>query len=323
MAQRTQQRSRRTTGSHAAPTMLPAGRTVKIRSGDGTRLHAEVFGPDDGYPIVLCHGITCALRVWHHQINDLSADHRVIAFDHRGHGRSSVPGRDGYTLHHLAGDLEAVLQQTLRPGERATIAGHSMGGITIAAWAERYRDSVANRADAVALINTTTGDLLRELNLLKVPDVLATARIQVARGVIRTIGSVRVPPGAKWTSKRFVALMAVGSDCDPAAATLVHELFTNTSPAARGGCARMLADALGPQHLSLDGLTVPTLVIGSEKDRLLPIVQSRRIAQHVPNLVGLVELSGGHCAILERPGEVNGHLRDLVALTTTDQRASS
>src|SRR3954454_19594156 len=100
---------------------LPTGRTVTVRSADGTRLHAEVFGPDDGYPIVLAHGITCALQVWHHQINDLSVDHRVIAFDHRGHGRSAIPGRRGYSMNHLADDLEAVLTTTLRPGERATI----------------------------------------------------------------------------------------------------------------------------------------------------------------------------------------------------------
>src|ERR1700758_188885 len=154
------------------PDYLPLSRVLTVRSADGTRLHAEVFGPDDGYPIVLTHGITCALRVWHNQIADLSADHRVIAYDHRGHGRSEIPRRHGYSLDHLAADLDAVLDATLRPGEHAVLAGHSMGGITISAWADRYRDKVARRADAVALINTTTGDLLRELKLLQLPLVL-------------------------------------------------------------------------------------------------------------------------------------------------------
>jgi len=43
---------------------------------------------------------------------------------------------------------------------------------------------------------------------------------------------------------------------------------------------------------NLDGLTVPTLVIGSERDRLIPISQSRRIARTAPSVVGLVELPG-------------------------------
>ena len=304
---------------------LPKGRAIMVRAADGTRLHTEIFGPDDGYPVVFSHGVTCALAVvWAHQIADLSADHRVIAFDHRGHGRSEIPRhRHHYSLDHLAGDLHAVLDATLRPGERAVIAGHSMGGITISAWSHRYRDTVPHRADAVALINTTTGDLLRELQLLNVPGILAATRIRVAEQVIRAIGSLTVPPAAKWTSRRFVATMAVGADAHPSIADFVYELFMGTSPVARGGCARMLADALGPQHLPLDGLTVPALVIGSTKDRLLPIGQARKIADAVPNLAGFVELPGGHCAILERPHEVNQHLRDLVASVSSLQRASS
>jgi len=78
----------------------------------------------------------------------------------------------------------------------------------------------------------------------------------------------------------------------------------------------MLADGLGSEYLPLDGLTVPALVIGSTMDRLLPFWQSAKIAKAVPNLVELVELPGGHCAILERPHEVNRFLRELVASVT-------
>ncbi len=74
----------------------------------------------------------------------------------------------------------------------------------------------------------------------------------------------------------------------------------------------MLVDHLGPQHIGLKNLTVPTLVIGSQKDRLLPMVSSRRIAATAPNLARFVEVPGGHCAILERPADVNEHLRWLI-----------
>jgi pimeloyl-ACP methyl ester carboxylesterase len=303
---------------------LPRRRALMVRSADGTRLHTEVFGPENGYPIVLSHGITCALRVWANQIADLSLDHRVIAFDHRGHGRSEIPRRrGGYRLDRLADDLEAVLDATLHQGERGVIAGHSMGGITISAWSDKYRDSVPYRADGVALINTTTGDLLRELRLIPVPGLLAPTQVRVAEQAIRAIGSLSVPPGVKWTSRRFVAAMAVGADADPTVIDLVYDLFMGTPPVARGGCARMLAAALGPEYLPLDGLTVPALVIGSTKDRLLPFGQSRKIAETVPNLAGLIELPGGHCAILERPDEVNRQLRDLVASVRAPERATS
>ena len=82
----------------------------------------------------------------------------------------------------------------------------------------------------------------------------------------------------------------------------------------------MLVDALGSRYLDLDGLTVPTLIIGSERDRLTPISQSRRIARTAPNVVGLVELPGGHCSMLEQPRQVNRHLRALVESVTRDVR---
>ena len=306
----------------AAAEAMPEGRVVPVRSKDDVRLHTEVFGPEDGYPIVLAHGITCALRVWAHQIADLSADYRVIAFDHRGHGRSAVPKRrQAYSLDHLAGDLDSVLDATLEPGEKAVIAGHSMGGIAITSWADRYPERVPQVADAVALINTTTGDLLRHVKFLPVPPPLADVRVMAAGTLLKTFGAAPLLRAVDLPSRRFVSQIAVGRDADPSVVEFIYELFTSTPPAGRGGWARTLVDALGPEHIGLENLTVPTLVIGSEKDRLLPMVSSRRIAEMAPNLVQFVELSGGHCAIVERPDEVNKHLRMLVETATQQQSA--
>jgi pimeloyl-ACP methyl ester carboxylesterase len=307
------------------PDELPPCRSVAVSAADGTRLHAEVFGPSDGYPIVLTHGITCTIRAWAHQIADLANDYRVIAFDHRGHGRSGVPRnrnwRQNYSLKHLASDLDSVLDATLAPHERAVVAGHSMGGITIAAWSARYQHKVRRRADAVALINTTTGDLVRKVKLLPVPHGLSPARVLAARGLINAFGGFPVPSAARIPSRRLVAMLAVGRDAEPGVARLVYEFFEQTSPAGRAGCARMLVAALGSRHLDLDGLTVPTLVIGGERDRLTPISQSRRIARTAPNVVGLVELPGGHCSMLEEPREVNHQLRALAESVNRDMRS--
>lgn len=312
---------RRSTGTtERFPDVPPPSRTLAVRATDGTPLHAQVFGPPDGYPIVLTHGITCAIRVWAHQIADLATDYRVIAFDHRGHGRSGVPRRGGYSLKHLASDLDSVLDATLAPRERAVLAGHSMGGIAIAAWSAHYRHKVRRRAGAVALINTTTGDLVREVKLLSVPREFSPARVLAARTLINAFGGFPLPPAARIPSRHLVAMLAVGRDADPGAARVVNELFAQTSPAGRGGCAKMLVDALGSRHLDLDGLTVPTLVIGSERDRLTPIGQSRRIARTAPNVVGLVELPGGHCSMLEHPGEVSRRLRALAESVSRDVR---
>lgn len=291
---------------------IPRGRTVAVRAPDGTRLHTEVFGPPDGYPIVLSHGFVCALRVWAYQITDLSQDFRVIAFDHRGHGRSGMPKRGAYSLNHLAADLDAVLAATLAPGERAVIAGHSMGGMTISAWSKRYPHRVRRFADGVALINTTSGDLVNKIDLLPFPAPLAPARVLAATNLIRLVGGFPVPAPLSPPMRPIVAMMAVGPLADPAIADFIYELFAQTSPAARGGAARALINEVGSHYFDLSGLAVPALVIGSERDRLTPISQARRIAEDVPNLFKLVELTGGHCSILEHPVRVNRALRTLV-----------
>ena len=306
---------------------MPKGRVLDVHSVDGTRIHAEVFGPDDGYPIVLAHGITCALRVWANQINDLSADYRVIAYDHRGHGRSGLPsrrrGQSGYGLDFLAADLDAVLGAALAPGERAVIAGHSMGGIAISAWSQRYPLRVRQSADAVALINTTTGDLLRNVKFLPVPRPMVGGRVRAAGLLLKRFGSAPLLPGSIQQTRKFVSQIAVGRDADPAIVDFVFDLFAATPPAGRGGWARVLVDSLGPRHISLRNLTVPTLVIGSRYDRLLPIEASRRIAADAPNLASFVELEGGHCAILEQPDDVNRELRALVESVRQSRQVSS
>lgn len=287
---------------------------MEIKAVDGTRLHAEVFGPEHGQPIVFAHGITCAIGVWGNQIADLASDYRVIAYDHRGHGKSEAPrGRHKYNLDFLAADLDAVLSATLRPGERAVLAGHSMGGIAISSWAQRYPQRVTECADAVALINTTTGDLLKLVQLAQVPNSLAKSRAYAAGRILKTFGGAPLVPGSRRAARQFVAMIAVGRDADPAVADYVYELFMGTSAAGRSGWVNALVDNLDAHHIGLDNLTVPTLVIGSTKDRLLPIAASRRIARNVPNLWSFVELGGGHCANLERPEQVNQHLRALLA----------
>jgi pimeloyl-ACP methyl ester carboxylesterase len=199
-----------------------------------------------------------------------------------------------------------------------------MGGIAITSWAERYPERVAEKVDGVALINTTTGDLLRHVQFLPVPRQLAEARVRAAATMLKTFGAAPLMRAADGPSRRFVSTIAVGRGADPAVVDFIFELFNSTPAAGRGGWARALVDSLGTrQYIGLNNLVAPTMVIGSEKDRLLPMVSSRRIAKEVPNLAQFVELPGGHCAIVERPDEVNKHLRWLIDSVNEERRISS
>ena len=105
------------------------GRPVEVRSADGTRLHAEVFGREDAPTCVLVHGWTNEIAAWHHQIRDLMDEFRVVAYDQRGHGQSDPPGAAGYSSDALGDDLHAVICATVPRDQRCVVVGHSMGGL--------------------------------------------------------------------------------------------------------------------------------------------------------------------------------------------------
>ncbi len=115
--------------------VAPAGRAQMVRSADGTGLHVEVFGPEDGETVVLARGWTEALRYWTYVIRGLEEKGlRVVAYDLRGHGDSEPAKHGDYDIPRFGEDLEAVLAGCLAPGRRAVVAGHSLGAMSIASW---------------------------------------------------------------------------------------------------------------------------------------------------------------------------------------------
>ena len=97
--------------------------------GGGLELAGDESG--EGIPIVLLHGLTATRRYVVMGSRALErSGHRVIAYDARGHGRSSpAPARDAYTYDDLGRDLIAVLDD--RGIDRAVLAGASMGAHTL------------------------------------------------------------------------------------------------------------------------------------------------------------------------------------------------
>lgn len=90
---------------------------------DGLRIHYQQVG--DGPELVMVHGLTGNLAVWHLKIMPLLSDHfRVLSYDLRGHGYSDMPPT-GYTADDMAGDLLRLLDAL--EIERPSIVGHSFG----------------------------------------------------------------------------------------------------------------------------------------------------------------------------------------------------
>jgi pimeloyl-ACP methyl ester carboxylesterase len=294
----------------------PEGQPLEIRSPDGTVLRAELFGPEEGLPVILAHGWTEDLRYWIYQIRELSERGlRVVAYDHRGHGDSQSAAGDDYSIDRFGEDFEAVLSTVVPDGSLALVAGHSLGAMTIAAWAQRH--DVHRRVGAAALINTGVGNLVAEQLLVPVPSI--------AQAINKTI-AVHGFLGNRAPLPRFsmpliasaVRYMVFGPAATPAQVAFFERELIACPPDVRANVGIALSEL--ELHDALPRLDVPTIVIAGDQDRLTPAAHARRIAEMLPRLERLMVLEEtGHMAPLERPQAVTDALLELAANIGDDE----
>ncbi|MGK4584224.1 alpha/beta fold hydrolase [Kitasatospora sp. HPMI-4] len=301
----------------AADCALPApAEEYRIRSADGHWIHAEAYGPEGAPMVVLVHGWTCSTAFWAPVIHQLTGEFRVVAYDQRGHGRSDIPPTAaGYSTVKLADDLEAVLTRLVPAGERAVLAGHSMGGMTVMAAADRAE--VAVRTAAAVLVSTGPSDLLAEANVLPAGVRPPALRRFLHRGILNS----RLPLGPVSTvSKALFKYGLMGPATPPGRVEAVARVVHACPTGARYQWGRVLGELdVRPQ---LARLAAPTAVVVGTRDRLTPPVHARRIVAALPDPQGLLELPGvGHMAPVERPAEVAAEIRRAVSLRTAEARS--
>ncbi|WP_381797478.1 alpha/beta fold hydrolase [Streptomyces niveus] len=295
-------------------TRTPNPRELSARSADGSRLHIEVYGSEGAPAIVLIHGWTCSTRFWAAQIDALSVDHRVIVYDQRGHGRSPAVGRGGYTTDALADDLEAVLGVTLAPGEKAVLAGHSMGGMTL--MAASARPAVREHAAAALLCSTGSSKLVAESRVVSMrPGRVRTRLTRLILGARAPLGPVTP------VSKRILRYGTMGPGTAPDRVAACARIVHACPRAVRVAWSHVLGE------LDLDAgvgeLRVPTAVVVGTADRLTPPVLARRLAERLPDCVGITELTGmGHMMPVEAPEAVTAVIRGLADDHLTTERAA-
>jgi pimeloyl-ACP methyl ester carboxylesterase len=123
----------------------------KVTLGNGVRIHYQQVG--EGPDLVMVHGLTGNLAVWHLRIvSELSERFRILTYDLRGHGLSDAPPT-GYSPDAMAGDLLELLDAL--EIEQPLIAGHSYGADIALYHAlnhpERVREVIAIEAALPAL----------------------------------------------------------------------------------------------------------------------------------------------------------------------------
>lgn len=113
--------------------------------------HPMDGGAEDGITevVVLLHGYCGSSAYWDHVAEDLEQSVRVIAPDLRGHGRSSAPIYEAYTMEMYAEDIAGMLIKLQI--HNAVLLGHSLGGYIALAFAEKF----SKKLSAFGLIHST------------------------------------------------------------------------------------------------------------------------------------------------------------------------
>lgn len=233
---------------------------AQLTAGD-TALNYEDHGrPTPGAePLVLLHGFVGSTADWAGVLPRLAADRRVLAYDHRGHGRSAKPGRaDAYTFDALEADLHAFLDALgLGPVD---LLGHSMGGVV----AQRYALAHPDRVRSLVLMDTAPEPSGGPLSLLMRPlEMLVRRRGMGVLGALAKLlpKSKPQPEPATDGTGADGGLTAEQRDRQAAA-------FLATDPEAFAAFARALR-GYPPLTGRLGEIACPTTVLVGAGDRAL------------------------------------------------------
>lgn len=299
---------------------------IMVAGADGAALHVEIDGPRSApVTVVLCHGWTLDGRTWGPVTRSLVAGRapaRVVRSDHRGHGRSAVVDPASMTLDQLADDLAEVIDVTAPTGP-LVLAGHSMGGMTLMALAER-RPEIFDRVQGVALVATASGGLAA--TTLGLPPWAATL---FRTGETALYGSQRWKAGRRLGHPRMLgpalSWLLLGDRPSAEAYRISVETVATCRPATIAGFRPTLNTHERDAALATFA-SIPTAVLVGSKDRLTPVAASRRIHDALPSaeLAELAVLPGaGHMLPVERVPEVAGRIGALVHGAATGMRATA
>lgn len=326
----------------AAPYGALRGRPGTATAEDGTRLYYEVDDLDGPEPaaeparrgwrrsrrgapdapppltVVFSHGYCLNQDSWHFQRAALRGAVRAVYWDQRSHGRSER-GRDQdaggpVSIDQLGRDLKAVLDAACPEGP-VVLVGHSMGGMTVMAFADQYPQYVRERVAGAGFVSTSSGKLAAVT--LGLPAVGARAFRAVAPGLLKVMGSQAelVERARRATAELFAGVIkrySFGSDVEPAVARFAERLIESTPiDVVAEFYPAFTEHEKGDALAVLDGL--PALVLAGDKDLLTPSEHSAEIAERLPAAELVVVPGAGHLVTLERPDVVDPALARLVA----------
>ena len=265
-------------------------RTVDV--GGGVRLSVVTAGPATDKPAVaLITGWRTTKDVWGPQVEALSKDRLVIAFDPRSQGRSTITA-EGVSPEQRARDLRALLDGL---GVKSVVlVGWSQGVQDVAAYLGQFGTSgiagvVLVDAPISAGAAGVTSAPEAAAQQLKMLSLYGRAPREFTEGMFHAIIS-RPPPEAEFKA-------------------IIDEAMRTPTAV---GTAMLVSDLLGPDRTGVIAkLDRPTLVIAASRS---PELEAQRAeAARLPNGRFEVVADASHAVFIDQPERFNRLLRDFLA----------
>ena len=276
-------------------------RTFTVAAPDGALLRVQEYSAaptpagaapndSDAAPtVVLAHGWTLTRASWLPVVERLvAAGVRVVTYDQRGHGESS-PLRDRPSVRMLGDDLSAVLDVVV-PRGRVVLGGHSMGGMTVMAYAGLHSDDFQSRVAGAVLVATSAGSLHNRFRALEACAMAVASRMPPI-------------PAGRLVTTRGQRRLLFGADADPPQVQLTRDMVASTPLPTLG----RFFGALG-EHDESEALAqlagIPTVVLVGDRDKLTPPRHGQRLVELVPHAELRILPGRGHMLMYEATDEV-------------------
>lgn len=281
-----------------------ASRSLSIPAAHGASLSATEFlpstAPDPGTPtVVLSHGWTLARASWELVVREVQSHRpvRVITYDQRGHGRSTWGSVRAQSIKGLADDLATVIAATAPTGP-LVLGGHSMGGMTLLAYAGAHGAAFRDRVRGVALVSTTA---------------VIEGRKEVRGEALAMALAARVPllRTGMFVPGRVLRNLNFGEDPDRVSVRDTTRLIGRTSLATTGRYFASIRDHDETEALA-EFAEVPTHILVGTKDRLTPVRWARSLHDGIPGSQLTVLPGKGHMLTHEATDIVADALIELV-----------